>query len=52
MPPWEWKQLEQAYLLALACLGVSRNDTRIAGQNKAGIGYPQRSGIFNVLAVK
>ena len=47
MPPWEWKQLEQAYLLALACLGVSRNDTRIAG-----IGHPQRSGIFNVLAVK
>ena len=40
MPPWEWKQLEQAYLLALACLGVSRNDTRIVGQIKAGCECP------------
>jgi hypothetical protein len=40
MPPWAGKQLEQAYLLALAGLGVSRNDTRIVGHNKAGIGCP------------
>jgi len=46
MPPWEWKQLERAYLLALACFGVSRNDTRIVGQIKAGIGCPSPNLFF------
>jgi hypothetical protein len=47
MPPWAGKQLERAYLLALARFGVARNDTRIVGQIKAGIGCPSQNLFFH-----